>query len=180
MTNNFVKYIKTVKNLSFNIIGWSLLILLWYNFLFDSKCIHSTLTAVKISSFWVITLFILYFIWSSFNIKNLFHTYYKSLYIRIKVKDWTWAEATLDENDNIIKTNERFVLICKQKNNTLSSAKMHSYSAILIRDGCIKEAIGFIRPIINDPYIGQLRRKIAEGELNIIFEDSFLINNPEE
>ncbi len=181
MTVNIVKYLKKVRSLSINLIGWCALIFLWYQFMFHQIGLYKTVNAMQMIALWAIILFIFCFLWNRLNLDNkFFHSDAASKFIRNNAKDWSWSEVTLDQNDNIIDSKERLLLICKQKENILSSSRKHSYSAILIKDGNIKEALGFLRQILNDPYIGQLARKIAESELNLIFLEDNLLNRIKE
>lgn len=162
------------------LIGWSILLFLWSRFLLDPTGIHSTYKAMKVIALWVIVLFVFFFIWNRIKSANLmFHR--NSNLIRIKAKGWNWTEITFDANDNIINEKKRYLIICnKLSDKQLTALKKHSYSAILIRDGYIKEAIGFLRQVLQDPSIGQLERKITENELNTMFTEGNLINNIKE
>lgn len=181
MTINIVKYLKKVRSLSINLVGWCALIFLWYQFMFHLKGFYKTVNAMHMIALWAIILFIFCFLWNRLNLDNkFFHSDVASKFIRNNTKDWSWSEVTIDQNDNIIDRKERLLIICKQKENILSSSRKHSYSAILIKDGNIKEALGFLRQILNDPYIGQLARKIAESELNLIFLEDNLLNRIKE
>jgi hypothetical protein len=165
-------YVKRALSLFLNLIGWCLLLLIWCKFMFHPSGIQSTYHTIKILILWAAILLILCIIWNFLHIENqIFHNELHSNYIRMATKGLTWAEITLDTNKNKLQQKERMAMICKQEENNLTSIRKLSYSAILIRDGYIKEAISLLRQILCDPHIGQLARKIAESELNLIFED---------
>lgn len=150
-----------------NLMGWGLLIVFWYKFIFNLNFINKTLNAIEIIFAWSLLLFVFQFLWDWFNLEDLiFRSKFNKKFIRIKVKERTWADISIDASNNIINKEERFTLICSQKEQRLSPARMQSYAGLLIRNRHVIEAVGFLRQMINDPYIGQLARKIAENQLS--------------
>ena len=171
MTVNLVPYFKKICSLILNILGWCILANIWYQMAFSSNGFPSTLKAFQMIALWAAAVFILCFTWDKFNLDSLsFHNEFSSKYIRMKIPYWTWSIAVLYVN-NTISTIERSEIICRQKANFLSPSRRFSYAAILIRDGHIKEAVGFLRPMLHDPKIGQLTCKIAKSELEVLLSE---------
>lgn len=173
MFKKLTQCLKKRKTLFISIIGWCFLIALWYNMMFSHKGLLNTMNAIRNISLLAIFLFVIYFICSNFNIDELLiQSEFNYHYIRYKVKAWTWVEITYDNNDDIVTIVNRNMIICQQhKEQNLSTSKKLSYSAILIRDGYLNEAIGYLRQMLYDPYLGQLARKIVDSELDLIFTD---------
>jgi hypothetical protein len=175
------EFLKKVKALFITLIGWFFLLYLWYKMMFSHNGIQLSLITFRNIGIFAVFLLVIYFLLSSFNIeKYVVQSVYSNHFISCKTKAFPWVEIAYDKDDKIVHTKNRNEIICQHKEQRISSSKRLSYSAILLRDGYIKEAIGFLRQIQYDPYASQLARKIADSELNLLFNDLNTINNLKE
>ena len=155
------------------IFGWCVLLYIWYSNLISPDGVKRTLHTSIIIIFSVVAMFIFCYVWDKLNLDRLnFHNTFSMNFLKMKAPYWKWSEAIIYP-DNRIEKKERAKVICRRKSTDLTASKRLSYAAILIRDGHIKEAIGFLRPLIKDPKVGQLVRKVAKAELEILSQQVF-------